>query len=215
MVDERLHRRIGVLTRGNPHRHACPRRRDELVGRLGDLRRVDPEDGYRRLHPHAIGDAALADEPRARPHADLLAELFFGEVERIGLAVREPGDRDVAFVVVQRREGLREHRQRVGDRTAEFARVHRVVERSDLDVARDDPAQRHRESRLPGAPIARVREDHGVGAELIAVALEELREIRRAPFLFALDEHRDTDRSLAIERAKRARVHDDTALVIG
>ena len=214
MIGERLERGVGVLTGRDAHRDACLRRRHELVRGFGEPRRVDPEYRDRRLHPHAIRDTALADELRRGPEPDLLAQLRLLEVERVRLPARDPRDRDVAAIVVERRERLREHRERVGDRPAEFAGVHGVVERAHLDVAGHDPAERDRESRLPRAPVARVGKDHGIGTQLAAVFVQELAEVRRAPFLLAFDEDGHTDRWLRVVSAQRASVHHHAALVI-
>src|SRR5207247_3439429 len=115
----------------------------------------------------------------------------------------------------KRRKRLREDRERVRHRIAELARVERVVEGPNLDVARDDPAERDRESRLTGAPVAGVREDDRVGAQFVAVTLEELREIGRPPLLLALDEYPDAHRRLTVVRPDRARVDHHAALVVG
>src|SRR6185437_11817127 len=104
MLRQRLERGIRVLTGRDPHRDAGLRRGDELIRRFGELGSVDPEDRDRWLHPHAIGDPALADELGSGPETDLLAELGLFEVERIGLSARYAGDRHVALVVVKRRE---------------------------------------------------------------------------------------------------------------
>src|SRR5438309_11261823 len=159
--------------------------------RRAEPRRAYPEDRIRRLHPHAVGDAAVADEPHPGAHANLLAQLFFGEVEGIGLALRDTGDSDVALLIVQRRKGLREDGERIRHGTPELARMHRVVERPDLDVARVDPAERDRESRLAIAPVSGVGQDHRIGAKVIAVPFEELREIGRSPLRLVLYEYSD------------------------
>jgi hypothetical protein len=93
--------------------------------------------------------------------------------------------------------------------------VHSVVQRAHLDVARDDPAQRDRDPGLSRPPVARVGEDHGIGAQLVAELLKELPEVRRAPFLLAFDEDGHADRRSRVVRAQRARVHHDPALVVG
>src|SRR5881628_1589315 len=100
------------------------------------------------LHPHAVGDPAFADELRCGPHPDLLAELLLGQVERVCFSARDPWDGDVASIVVQGRESLREHGERVGHGSAELARVHGVIERAHLDVTRNDAAERDGESRF-------------------------------------------------------------------
>ena len=93
--------------------------------------------------------------------------------------------------------------------------MHGVIERSHLDVARHDPAQRDGESRLPRPPVAGVREDHGVGAQLAPVLVEELAKVWRAPLLLAFDEHGHTHRWTRVVRAQRAGMNDHTALVVG
>ena len=145
----------------------------------------------------------------------MLPKLGLFEVERVGLPAGDPRDRDVAAIVVQGGERLRQHGERIGHRAAKFPRVDRVIKRPDFDVARNDPAQRDRETGLARAPVSRVREDHSVGAQLVAVFVQELREVGRPPFLLAFDENGHADRRPRIVRTQRARVHDDPALVVG
>src|SRR5207244_11760544 len=80
--------------------------------------------------------------------------------------------------------------------------------------ARDDPAQRDGESRLPRPPVAGVREDHGVGAQLAPVMVEELDMVWRAPLLLDFDEHGHTHRWKRVVRAQRAGMNDYTAVVV-
>ena len=73
------------------------------------------------LHPEAIGEPALPDELQAAPRTGLRSQLLLREVELLGLAARDALDRDVALLVVERREQVRHRGQRVGERTAELA----------------------------------------------------------------------------------------------
>ena len=100
VLRERLERGVGILTGGNSHRDACTCGGHELVRRFGDPGGVDPEDRDSRLHPHPVGDPALADELDSGAHADLLPQLLFGQVERVGLPARDALDRDVPALVV-------------------------------------------------------------------------------------------------------------------
>ena len=178
MLGERLESGVRVLTRRDTHRDAGFRRRHELVRRFGEPRRVDPENRDRWLHPHTVGDAALADELRAGPEADLLPKLGLLKVQWIRLSARDPRDGDVTALVVECGECLRKHGEGVGDGPAEFAGMHRVIEGPHFDIAGDDAAERDREARLAGAPVPRVRENDRVGAKLAAVLIQELSEIR-------------------------------------
>ena len=127
-------------------------------------------------------------------------------------------DRQVAPLVDERREQAGETRDRVGDRPAGHARVHRTVERAQLDVGRGEAAQRVRESRDADLPVARVREDEHVAAQLGAVRFEEREEGRRADLLLTLDQHAHVARQRARglqPRRHRVRVRDPTRLVVG
>ena len=142
------------------------------------------------------------------------AQLLLREVELARLPLREADDRDVALLVVQRREQTRHRRERVGERAAELSRVHRLVEHAHLDDARHDPAQRRGERGLALPPIAAVGHNDGIACEVRPLLLEVRAQVLGARFLLALDEHRDADRRLAAEGAERRDVRDDTGLVV-
>ena len=93
--------------------------------------------------------------------------------------------------------------------------MHGVIERANFDIARDDPAERDRESGLARSPVSGVRQNHGVGAQLASILVQELGEVRRAPLLFALNENGHAHRWPRVMRAQRARMHDDPAFVVG
>src|SRR5437773_2958806 len=108
MLGEGFESGIRVLTRRDAHRYARLRRRHELVRRLGEPRRVDPENRYRGLHPHTVGDPALADELRAGPEPDLLPTLRLLEVARVRFSTGDPRDGPLAALVVERGEWRRQ-----------------------------------------------------------------------------------------------------------
>ena len=90
-----------------------------------------------------------ADHLDARPHAERVREAGGIVVEprdrrpfpvRRGFhVVPEAGDGEVAVLVDQRREQSGQRHHRVGDRAAGHSRVHRAVERAELDVGRAEP----------------------------------------------------------------------------
>ena len=89
------------------------------------------------------------------------------------------------------RRWAHERRDRVGHRAAEHAAVDAVVEGADGQHDADQPAQGGREGRLPHGPVGRVGQHDGVGAQLVAVLLEDRRQDVGADLLLALDEDRD------------------------
>ena len=79
----------------------------------------------------------------------------------------------------------------------------------------DHPAQGRGQRRLPDRPVGRVGQHDGVGAQLLAVPLEDRREAVGADLLLALDEDGDPDRQLAAVRAQGGDVGHDPGLVVG
>ena len=71
--------------------------------------------------------------------------------------VVDPGDRDPPVGVDERREHLREREHRVRDRPAPHAGVDGLLERADLHVHRDEPAERDRDARDARRPRSRCR----------------------------------------------------------
>ena len=151
--------------------------------------------------------------PSSRPESR--AQLLLGEVEVGGLARPQAGDRDLAVGVVQRGDGAHQRRDRVGHGAAEHAAVDAVVEGADGQHDADHPPQGRREGRLPHRPVGRVGQHDGVGAQLLAVPLEDRRQAVGADLLLALDEDRDADRQLAAVRAQGRDVGHDPGLVVG
>ena len=90
-----------------------------------------------------------------------------------------------------------------------------VVESGDLDHTVRESAQRHRQRRDVGAPVVRVRNDDDVGREQVAMRREQARQRRRTGLLFALDEHRHTDRRRPAVGAECGQMRCDACLVVG
>ena len=215
MLHQRGERLLPILAWGNTHAHLRARHGHELVDRVAHRRRVDRQHRDRRLHPHTVGEATLSDELHTAPRAGLLSQLILGEVELLGLAAHDAFDRDVAFLVVQRREQVSEGRQGVGEGAAELARVHGLVEDAKLHHARDHATQRRGEGRLAQSPVAAVGDDDGIAGEPLALLLEIRTQILRAGLFLALDEHRDPHRGRPLEDAERGDVRDHAGLVVG
>jgi hypothetical protein len=161
-----------------------------------------------------FGEAVVADRLYALSDAGLLAQLVLGEVERRRLPARDARDRDVAVLVVERREEMDHARERVRERTPEAAGVHGLLEHAQLDDARHDAAERRRERGLAETPVPAVGDDHGVAVEVGALLLKVPAQVLGARFLLALDEHGNADRRLAVERAERRDVRDDSGFVV-
>ena len=131
---------------------------------------------------------SLADQFHARSHSRVAAELFLGEIQRVGCAASAPRNGDVAAIVVKRGDRARERGDRVRHRAAVLTAVHGMVERADLDDATDDAAQRRRDPWLPNAPCPRVGVDHEIAAELVLELREVRGEVLGAALLLTLDE---------------------------
>jgi len=102
----------------------------------------------------------------------------------------------------------------VRHRAAVHPGVQPVVESADLDAAVDQATQRRGQSRLADRPVRRVGEDKHISRELLAVAVEEGVEGRRADFLLAFDQDRDADSDVFAQRADRREVDADPGLVV-
>ena len=147
------------------------------------------------------------------------AGLRLDPVERVVqvgcLAGHQALDGDVARLVVQRRQQPAHRRQRVRDEAAPHPRVHRVVERLELDDAVDQAPQRRRQCRSADVPVDRVGDHDHVAAQQLLVLVEQCRQGRRTDLLLALDEHRHADGEIIAEGTDRGQVRGDTRLVVG
>ena len=126
-----------------------------------------------------------------------------------------PVDRDVAAVVVQRRDQPGEGHQRVGDEPAPHAGVHGVGQRADLDVHPDQAAQAGRQGGDADVPVAGVGDHDDVGAQVVEVLLQQRGQGLGADLLLALDEEDDVDRQVVAEDPQRGQVGGDAGLVVG
>ena len=137
----------------------------------------------------------ISDTPSSSP--DCARTRSCGIVDVGGGRLVQTLDRDIAVVVVQRRQQPHQHAQRVGHHTTPQTRVQAVVQRRDLHHAVGKPAQRHRQRGHVGAPVVRVGDDDDVGGQRFLVGGQQSAQRRRAGLLLAFDEHRHTDRRLA------------------
>ena len=126
----------------------------------------------------------------------------------------QPGDRDVAVIVVQAGQQAHQNRQRVGHHAAPHPRVQAVVERGDLDHAVRESAKRHGQRRDVGAPVVRVGDDDDVGGQQVAVRGQQPRQRRRARLLLPLDEDRHADRRVAVVGPERSQMRCDAGFVV-
>ena len=131
----------------------------------------------------------------------------------------QPGDGDVAGVVVQGGDEPGQERRGIQHGAAEHARVHGVVEDLDLDGAVDESAQARGQGGDADLPVAGVGDDDDVGPELVLIGLEEGAEGRRPGLLLALDEQGHADAERVAEHLgdgrDRADVRHDARLVVG
>ena len=113
------------------------------------------------------------------------------------------------------------HRRRHGVRRGTAVRpgVDAVVEGGHVQVEHHQAAQADVERRLLQRPVRGVGDHDGVGAEQVAVPLQQVGERRRADLLLALDQHDDPHAVLRSPRrqqgAQRHEVGDHPALVVG
>ena len=126
---------------------------DDLVRRAFDRMRVEAEHGERWAVPDPLvdRDRRVARELDAVAHTPRVAQLLQVDGERghpralfgRGRAdvVEEPVDRDVAVLVGQRRECLRECLHGIRDRPSRHAGVHRTVERAHGHVTAGEAAE--------------------------------------------------------------------------
>ena len=128
---------------------------------------------------------------------------------------REPGDGDVAALVVQRGEQPDKRGQRVRHRPAVDPVVHGVVQRPHLDHRVDAAAQRGGQRRHADPPVGRVGEHDDVGGEPVAVLGEEPASvgepISSSPSMSTVT---PTPRSSPSARSA-AQVQRDAGLVVG
>ena len=153
-----------------------------------------------------FGDGAAADQLDALEHAGRLAEARLLGRLAVPRSTGEPGDRDVAALVLQRGRGsarapsarpaLRRRTRRSGP----------ARQRLDDDVDGGHAAQRRRQRRLADLPVAAVGDDDRVGVESSVFAATKCSSAAAARLLLALDDHLDADRRAAAPaRAARRR----------
>src|SRR5262249_49968630 len=138
---DRVERLLRVVAGGEPDTDLRAGGGYERVGRLARTRRVDAEDGDRRLGPEPVHDPSGADQLRTGQDAGLRTEAVERGLRLGGLATDQPRDGDVAGVVVQGGEEAYEGGQRVGYRPAERPAVYGVVEHAYIDEEVHQAAQ--------------------------------------------------------------------------
>ena len=148
-------------------------------------------------------------------HPGVAAERGLVDVRRVGRAVDEAGDGDVAVLVVQTGERAAQRGEGVADRSAEHAGVHGALQHRHLDDDVHQPAQAGREGGHVDGRVGRVGDDDDVAGQRVAVLPQERGERGRAGLLLALDEQRDAHRRAAVEGAQHGEVGHDARLVVG
>ena len=160
--------------------------------------------------------------------ADLAEEALGGLAERVPClldlrgrlldAVIEAGNGDAAIVVVDRRQDLCQHADRVGGSAAELARMQVAVGRLDRHLLADQAAQADADRRRIAVPHAGVADQRELGLQLLGIGLEERLQRRRAGFLLALEQDRHLAGQLAVHVLVGAAGFDEghqLALVVG
>ena len=190
MIDDDLLRLRRVLARVQAHVDLRSRPRHDGVDRLVDRWRVDADDRDRRARP----------DPRrqpARPHQRQVVRDL-GELAELGLVgvavgpVLAPQARhgDVAVGVVQCRQRVQQHEQRVGRRAAVHAAVLCGRQRADLGEQVGQAAQRDGQRRHAGAHTARVGDQHRVAGDKLRMRAQVVVDAAAADLLEALDDQR-------------------------
>ena len=116
-----------------------------------------PVIGQRRPGPEPLDGRAGADELDARRDAGLGAQPLVRVVHVGRRAGVQPGDDDVALVVVQAGEQPAQRHQGVGHQPAPHAGVHGVGQRAHPDVDADEAAQAGGQGRARRCPSCRCR----------------------------------------------------------
>ena len=194
---------LEVRDAARPRRSAWCRRgaiRSEILARAAGTRVL--------LAPSTLGasrpmtaSAGLGPQPRRqRSRADpaatpasgagLGAQPVLGVVDVGGRAGVQPGDRDVAVVVVQGRDQPGQRDQRVGHQPAPHAGVHGVREGATSTSTRTRPRRLVVRAGTPMSQLPESAITMTSAREPLAVLVQERRQGRRADLLLALDEHR-------------------------
>ncbi len=175
-----------------------------------------PSTASGRRVPEPLGDRARADQLDPVEHARRRPGRPRGRAPaRTRATAVSPATATSPRLVVQGRQQPAQRGQRVRDRAAEHAGVHRPLERADLDDEVDEPAQAGGERRHVDRRVARVGDDDDVAAQRVAVLGEQRRQRRRADLLLALEEQHDADRRPAAEGPQHGEVHEHAGLVVG
>ena len=130
----------------------------------------------------------------------------------------ETWDGDAAGFVMQRRQELRQHAQRIESRAAINPRMQIARRTSDGDLGESKPAQEGGDGGRLRVPLPGVADQRDVRLELIAMRRQEGSETRAAGLFLALDQHADIDRKLAMRLDPGSRRLDEghqLAFVVG
>ena len=103
--------------------------------------------------------------------------IGFGEVHRDVVAADEPGDGNVAVVVMEGGDQARQQRRGIQHRAAEHARVHCMLQDLDFDGAVHQSAKAGGQGRNADLPVAGIRHDDDVGAQQLPVGFQEGRKV--------------------------------------
>ncbi len=195
----------GVVAGSDPQADLGPGARDEGVRRPGDRGGVEGDDRDRRAIPQAFDHRAVAEVVDALQHPGLGPQPVGRVLQVRPGAVVQPGDGDVALVVVQGGQQPAQGGQGIGRHAPVRAGVDRVVEGPDLHHAVGQPPQRGGERGLADGPVAGVGDHVDVGGQPVAFGGQDRGQGRGADLLLALDEHRHADRGRPVEGAQTRR----------
>ena len=214
MGDEGVELGLRVGAGDDPHGDLRLGLGDEHVRRPCDARHVDADRADRRVGPEPVGDRAGAHQLDAVGDVGAGPQVLRRHVGAGPLTGRDPGDGDVAVLVVQGRQQPGEGHHRVGHRAAEHAGVQRVLQGAHGDHAGHVAAQGGGEHRLADRQVAHVADDEDVALEQLGVGLDERLEVALG-LLHPLEDQLDRARRLAVEDPQRAQVGHQPALVVG
>ena len=207
-----------------------------------DLGRGLPgQHGLEALSAIAAGDAVdLAGRPRPGLFQRAVALLSGGNpqpdrAEQRVVAAADPGpglahlcrrilhpviearQRDATVRIAQRRQDVDQQMQRVARRVAIQAGMQVAVGAGDDDLLADQAAQHGGDRRYAVFEHVGVADQGDVGAQLVAVGVEERAQARSAALLLAFEQHRDPHRIPPVgrpDRPQRLQEGHDLALVV-
>ena len=205
---------LGLGSRDDAHRDLRAGLGNEHVGRRRDGGHVDADGVDRGLGPQQVADLAAARERHAVQDVRAGAEVLRAEVGTLPAARATPGDRDVALVVVQRREEPGERHHGIGCRAAEDPECSGCSSVRTVTMQATSPRSAVVRAGSPTLQVAHVADDEQVAGEQLGVRLDERLEVALR-LLHALEDQLDGARRCPSKTRIVPEVGDEAADVVG